>query len=120
MSASTMGYPEGHDALRMQLVLAEHMVDGKAGQIHIVRFNPDSFIESGMYQTLSLKDRMDALAAVLAYEPVKQYAVTCLYYVRSDCPLPDVFLSAAYPASLREMVLDASCVHASLAHTTGD
>ena len=61
-----------------------------------------------MRQKRPLKDRMDALAAVLAYEPVKQCAVTYLYYDRSDCPLPDVCLSAAYPASLRAFVLGAS------------
>lgn len=63
---------------------------------------------------------MDALAAVSAYEPVKQYAVTYLYYDRSGCPLPDVCLSSAYPASMRELVLDASDLHAYLARDNGD
>ena len=62
---------------------------------------------------------MNALAAMLADEPVKQCAVTYLYYDRSDFPLPDVCLSAAYPASLRELVLDASYAHASLARDNG-
>ena len=70
------GYPEGHDALRMQLILAEHMVDGKAGNVHIIRFNLDAFSVNGVCQKLPLTDRMDALAAVLAYELVKQYTVT--------------------------------------------
>lgn len=105
---SHQGYPEGHAAQRMQLILAEHMIDGKPGKVHIVRFNPDAFTLNGVRQKLPLKDRMDALPAVLAYEPVKQYTITYLYYGRSDCPLPDVCLSAAYPASLREIVTDAS------------
>ena len=61
---------------------------------------------------------MNALVAVLEYEPVKQYAVTYLYYDRSG-PLPDVCLSAAYPTRLRKRVLDASYVHASLARDNG-
>lgn len=28
------GYPEGHDALRIQLILAEHRIEGKAGNTH--------------------------------------------------------------------------------------
>lgn len=62
---------------------------------------------------------MDALTAGLAYEPVKQYAVTYVYYDRSACPLPDVCLTSAYPASLRGIVLDASYAHASLARDNG-
>ena len=112
-------YPEGHDAERMQLILAEHMIEGRAGKVHIIRFNPDAFSLNGVRQKLPLKDRMDTLAVVLAYEPVKQYAITYLYYDRSDCPLPDVCLSAAYPASLREIVLDASYWHTSLARDNG-
>ena len=112
-------YPEGHDAERMQLILAEHMIDGKPGKVHIVRFNPDSFLLNGVRQKLPLKERVDTLVAVLGFEPVKQYAITYLYYDRSDCPLPAVCLSAAYPASLREIVLDASFLHTSLARDNG-
>ena len=100
-------YSEGYDAERMQLMLAEHMIEGRAGKAHVIRCNPDSCIENGVRQQLPLKDRMDALAAMLTYQPVKQYANTDLYYDRSDCPLPDVCLSAAYPARLREN--DARC-----------
>lgn len=113
-------YPEGHDALRMQRMLAEHMFDGKARTDHIVCFNPDPCIENGVRQTLPLKYRMGALVEKWVFEPVKQYTARYLCYDRSDCPLPDICLSAAYPASLHQFVLDASYVHASLAHTTGD
>ena len=112
-------YPEGHDAERMQLILAEHMIEGRAGKVHIIRFNPDAFSLNGVRQKLPQKYRMDTLAAVLAYEPANQYAITYLYYDRSDCPLPDVCLSAAYPASLREIVLDASFLHTSRARDNG-
>ena len=112
------GYPEGHDTQRMRLILAEHMIQSRAGQAHVTKFNPDAFSLNGVRQQLPLKDRMDALVAVLEDEPVKQYAVTYLYYDRSG-PLPGVCLSAAYPASLRDMVLDASYVHASLARDNG-
>ena len=103
----------------MERILAERMTDGEAKKVHIVRFNPDACSLNGVRQKLPLKDRMDALAAVLAYEPVKQYAVTDVYYDRSDCPLPDICLSYTYPASLCQIVLDASYVHTSLARTTG-
>ena len=87
--------------------------------MHVIRFNPDACSMNGVCQKLPLKARMDALAAVLVYEPVKQYTITYLYDDRSDCPLPDVCLSAAYPAILREIVLEASYVHASLARDNG-
>lgn len=119
MSTSTNTYPEGHGALRMQLILAEHMFEGPAGKVHVTKFDPDARSLNGVRQTLSLKERMDTLAARLAYEPVKQYTITYVYYDRSDCPLPYVCLSAAYPASLHQIVLDASYLHTSLAHTTG-
>lgn len=112
-------YPEGHDAERMQLILAEHMIEGRAGKVHIIRFNLDAFSLNGVRQKLPLKERVDTLVAVLGFELVKQYAITYLYYDRSDCPLPDVCLSAAYPASLREIVLDASYLHTSLARDNG-
>lgn len=79
-------FPEGHDALRMQLLLAEHMLDGRAGKAHVIRFNLDACSLNGVRQKLPLKYCMDALAAVLGYEPVKQYTITYVYYDRSDCP----------------------------------
>lgn len=103
----------------MQLILAEHMFDGTPGEVHIVRFNSDVCALNVVRQKLPLKDRMDALAAVLAYEPVKQYTITYLYYDRSGCPRPDVCLSVAYPASLRALVLGASYLHTSLARDNG-
>lgn len=112
-------YPEGNDAERMQLILAERMIDGKPGEVHIVRANPDSCLLNGARQTFPLKDRVDALVAVLAFEPVKQYAVTYMYYICSG-PLPGVCLSVAYPTSLRDIVLNVSYLHPSLAHGTCD
>ena len=94
------------------------MIEGRAGKVHIIRFNPDAFSLNGVRQKLPLKERVDTLAAVLLFEPVKQYAITYLYYNCSG-PLPDVCLSAAYPASLREIVLDASYWHTSLARDNG-
>ena len=94
------------------------MIVGKPGKVHIVRPKPDSCLLNGVRQALPLKYRVDALVAVLAFEPVKQCAVTYLYYDRSG-PLPDVCLSAAYPARLREIVLDASFLHTSLARDNG-
>ena len=94
------------------------MIDGRPGKVHIVRFNPDAFLLNGVRQKLPLKERVDAVVAVLEVEPVKQYAITYLYYNCSGT-LPDVCLSAAYPASLREIVLDASYLHTSLARDNG-
>ena len=80
------------------------MKQGRAGKIHILRFNPDSYSEGGVKQKTMLRDRLAALCAALEQEPSKQYSVTYLFYNRTDCPLPDICFDTDYPDSLRAIV----------------
>ena len=85
-------YPVACEAGRMLNIFGEQMKQGRAGNIHIIRFNPDAYSLSGQRAITLLKHRLARLQNVIDTEPVQQYSVTYLYYTQTDSPLPDVCL----------------------------
>eukprot|EP00973_Karenia_brevis_P011524 1558803-Karenia_brevis.AAC.1 len=80
------------------------MIDGDARKIHMVRFNPDAYMEAGRRHKTPLKDRLAELLQTLQHEPEKQLSITYMYYTQKDCPLPVICLDSGYPGSLRALV----------------
>ena len=97
-------YPVSCEAARMLNIFGEQLKQGRAGKIHVIRFNPDEYSEGGVKQKTLLKDRLATLLQTIEHEPERQYSVTYLYYTRTDSPLPDTCMEAEYPGSLRAIV----------------
>ena len=92
------------DADRMLRIFTELMIEGDARKIHMVRFNPDAFMEDGRRPKTPLNDRLAKLLQTLQHEPEKQQSITYMYYTKKDCPLPAICLDSEYPGSLRALV----------------
>ena len=90
-------YPVSCEAARMVNIFGEQMKQGRAGTLHIVRFNPGPYSDYCEPQKTLLKDRMAALKRTIDNEPALQYNVTYLFYTRTDTPLPDVCFDLQYP-----------------------
>ena len=97
-------YPVSCEAARMLNIFGEQMKQGRAGKIHVIRFNPDEYSEGVVEQKTLLKHRLATLLETIEREPERQYSVTYLYYTRTDSPLPDTCLDPEYPGSLRAIV----------------
>ena len=97
-------YPVSCEAARMLNIFGEQLKQGRAGKIHVIRFNPDEYSEGGVKQKTPLKDRLATLLQTIEREPERQYSVTYLYYSRIDGYLPDTCMEAEYPGSLRAIV----------------
>ena len=85
-------------------IFGEQVKQGRAGKIHIIRFNPDAYSADGVVQKTPLKDRLTLLVQSMEQEPQLQFSVTYLFYTRTDCPLPDICLDPEFPSSLRAIV----------------
>ena len=96
--------PVADEADRALRIFTERMFEGVARKIHMVRFNPDAYVEAGRRPKTPLADRLASLLRTLEEEPARQHSVTYLYYTRKDCPLPAICLDAEYPGSLRALV----------------
>ena len=96
--------PVADEADRALRIFTELMIEGDARKIHMVRFNPDAWVEAGRRPKTPLADRLASLLRALEEEPARQHSVTYLYYTRKDCPLPAICLDAEYPGSLRALV----------------
>ena len=96
--------PVADEADRALRIFTELMIEGDARKIHMVRFNPDAFMEAGRRPKTPLADRLEFLLRVLEEEPDRQHSVTYLYFTRNDCPLPAICTDSDYPGSLRALV----------------
>ena len=97
-------YPISCEAARMLNIFAEQLKQGRAGKVHIVRFNPDAYSQGGKRSITLLRQRLARLLKTIQQPPVQQYSVSYLYYNQTDSPLPDVCFDAEYPSSLRDLV----------------
>ena len=97
-------YPVSCEAARMLNIFGEQLKQGRAGKIHVIRFNPDEYSEGGVKQKTLLKDRLATLLQTIEREPTHHYSVTYLYYSRIDGYIPDTCMEAEYPGSLRAIV----------------
>ena len=85
-------------------IFAEQLKQGKAGKVHIIRFNPDAYQRGEQLVTTALNQRWSRLARAIQHQPVQQYSVTYLYYDQNDSPLPNICFDQEYPCGLRELV----------------
>ena len=92
------------EAACMLNIFAEQLKQGKAGKVHIIRFNPDAYQRGEQLVTTALNQRWSRLARAIQHQPVQQYSVTYLYYDHTDSPLPDICFDAECPCGLRELV----------------
>ena len=92
------------EAACMLNIFAEQLKQGKAGKVHIIRFNPDAYQRGGQRATKTLNRRLPRLVGAIQHQPVQQYSVTYLYYDHTDSPLPDICFDPEYPCGLRELV----------------
>ena len=96
--------PVADECSRMSRILAEMLLQERAEKIHVVRFNPDAYMEGTRRPKTPLADRLQALLRAIQMEPPKQQSISYLYYTRDDCPLPKVCLDREYLGSLRAIV----------------
>ena len=92
------------EAACMLNIFAEQLKQGKAGKVHIIRFNPDAYQRGGQRATATLDQRASRLLQAIQPQPVQQYSVTYLYYDQNDSPLPNICFDQEYPCGLRELV----------------
>ena len=92
------------EAETMLNIFAEQLKQGKAGKVHIIRFNPDAYQRGGQLVTTTLNQRLSRLVQAIQHQPVQQYSVTYLYYDQTDSPLPDICFDQECPCGLRELV----------------
>ena len=92
------------EADRMLRIFTELMIEGDARKIHMIRFNPDAYMNAGKRPKTPLAARLAELLQTLQCEPVKQHSITYMFYTKKDCLLPAICLDSDYPGSLRALV----------------